>query len=414
VNIRDRIKRFERVPAGQVIPNPKNPRVHNQAQRAVLRDLLDQIGMADVLLVRETAAGQFILIDGHLRRELFRQHELVPVVILDLNDEEADLLTLTLDSSAGMAEWNQMLCEALIGSVSTSSEAIGGLLQRIMGEAASQAFEQRMVKQDEVPIDRAGELQKKWDTAAGQLWLAHPHRLLCGDSTDQTAVRRLLGNEQPEMLLTDPPYGVEYEPAWRAKIGGAIAAPRSTARILNDERIDWSTVYAESGCDVAYVWHAARYVGELAEGLRAAGYDLRSQIIWAKSHFALSRGDYHWQHEPCWYAVRKGRTRHWSGDHRQSTLWEIAGLNAFGGSRNEDDSPTGHSTQKPVECMARPIRNHRITRIFDPFCGSGTTLVAAQQLGRSGFGIELDPGYVAVALERLAKLGLEPILEKAE
>jgi hypothetical protein len=214
------------------------------------------------------------------------------------------------------------------------------------------------------------------------------------------------------MLICDPPYGIEYQPEWRTKVGGAIAAPRSIRRVLNDDRVDWSSVYAGSGCDVAYVWHAARYVGEVAQGLRAAGYELRCQIIWAKSHFALSRGDYHWQHEPCWYAVRKGRTGHWSGDRTQSTLWEIAGLNAFGGSRNGDDASTGHSTQKPVECMARPIRNHCIERVFDPFSGSGTTLVAAHQLGRVGYAIELDPSYIAVTLERLANLSLKPTLEE--
>src|SRR5271154_5282195 len=100
LNIRDRIKRFERVPAGRILPNPRNPRVHSREQRAVLRDLLQQVGMADVLLVRETVEGEYALVDGHLRRELFGSDDPVPVVVLDLTDKEADLVTLTLDSSA--------------------------------------------------------------------------------------------------------------------------------------------------------------------------------------------------------------------------------------------------------------------------------------------------------------------------
>jgi DNA modification methylase len=100
----------------------------------------------------------------------------------------------------------------------------------------------------------------------------------------------------------------------------------------------------------------------------------------------------------------------WAGDRTQSTFWQIAGLNLAGGSRVNEDTPTGHSTQKPVECMARPIQNHDFPSVFDPFCGSGTTLVAAHQLGRIGYGIEIDPGYVAVTLERLTALGLEPKL----
>jgi hypothetical protein len=147
-NIRDRILCFERMAASAVVPNPNNPRVHNQAQRAVLRDLLQQVGMADVLLVRENGDSKYVLIDGHLRREFFGKNELVPVVVLDLNAEEADLVTLTLGSSAAMAEWNQSLCAVLMQTVSTLSAAIDGLLQRVLGEAARQSFEPRTVEQD--------------------------------------------------------------------------------------------------------------------------------------------------------------------------------------------------------------------------------------------------------------------------
>lgn len=167
-----------------------------------------------------------------------------------------------------------------------------------------------------------------------------------------------------------------------------------------------------SGCAVAYVWHASLRGIDAARALLDAGYELRNQIIWIKANFAMSRGDYLWQHEPCWYAVKKGQRSSWNGDRTQSTFWQIAAAGGFGRSNKPEDAPTGHGTQKPVECMGRPIRNHTCKTILDPFCGSGSTLVAAHQLERIGYGIELDPGYVAVTLERMTTLGLKPELVK--
>ena len=126
--------------------------------------------------------------------------------------------------------------------------------------------------------------------------------------------------------------------------------------------------------------------------MTAVGFDVRSQIIWAKDRFALSRGHYHWQHEPCWYAVRNGPAN-WTGDRKQSTLWQIPAREGQG---------FEHGTQKPVECMKRPIENNSSPgqAIYEPFCGSGTTIIAAEITGRSCHAIELMPQYVDVAVER--------------
>ena len=139
---------------------------------------------------------------------------------------------------------------------------------------------------------------------------------------------------------------------------------------------------------------------EVANGLAAAGFEVRAQIIWVKQHFAMSRGHYHWGHEPCWYGVRRGRQSHWRGDRKQSTIWQVANLNPFGG--NKDEAPTGHGTQKPVELMRRPILNHteRGQAVFDGFLGSGTTLIAAEQSGRVCLGMDIDPLYVDQAILR--------------
>jgi DNA modification methylase len=142
----------------------------------------------------------------------------------------------------------------------------------------------------------------------------------------------------------------------------------------------------------AYVWHAGRYASTVQESLAAVGFDVRSQIIWAKDRFALSRGNYHWQHEPCWYAVRNGPA-HWTGDRKQSTLWQIPAREGPG---------FEHGTQKPVECMKRPIENNSSPgqAVYEPFSGSGTTIIACEITGRMCHAIELMPQYVDVGIER--------------
>src|SRR5207302_6941073 len=171
-----------------------------------------------------------------------------------------------------------------------------------------------------------------------------------------------------------------------------LGRQRQTGTVVNDQQVDWSAAYGLFPGDVAYVWHAGVHAAEVAVGLESAGFRIRSQIIWAKQHFALSRGNYHWQHEPCWYVVRQGRSARWCGDRKQSTLWEISNLNPFG-SGKPSDIATGHGTQKPVEVMRRPIVNHteRGELVYDPFLGSGSTLVAAEDSGRICYGIEIDP-----------------------
>jgi DNA modification methylase len=196
------------------------------------------------------------------------------------------------------------------------------------------------------------------------------------------------------LMVTDPPYGVEYEPAWRdeaAEKGLIGYAASSVAPVLNDDRIDWSGSYQLFEGNVFYCWHADRHASAVQASVEISGFEVRSQIIWAKPNFAISRGHYNWQHEPCWYAVRKGENASWVGSHSESTLWEINRNSAAEG---------GHSTQKPLECMARPIRNHE-GDVYDPFCGSGTTIVACQNLNRKCYAIEISEKYCAVILERM-------------
>jgi DNA modification methylase len=239
-------------------------------------------------------------------------------------------------------------------------------------------------------------------TKPGDLWILGDHRVLCGDATSELAVRRLFGGAEPALMITDPPYGVEYDPNWRERAG--LGRQRQTGTIANDDQADWTAAYQLFPGDVVYVWHAGIHAAEVARGLETSGFRIRAQIIWAKQHFALSRGDYHWKHEPCWYAVRDGRSSNWSGDRTQSTVWEVANLNPIGGTREEP--ATGHSAQKPVELMRRPILNNtqRGDIVYDPFLGSGTTLVAAEGTDRICYGLDLEPRYVDVIVRRWQNL----------
>jgi DNA modification methylase len=266
-------------------------------------------------------------------------------------------------------------------------------------------------------VDKAAELQAKWGTATGQLWQLGDHRLICGDCTDSQVVARVMDGEKAALMVTDPPYGVEYDPKWRQEIAkdngrwNTSNTTIATGEFVHDNQADWHEAWNLFSGDVAYVWCAP---GELSmtvfQSLIACGFEIRMQMIWAKQHFVLGRGHYHIQHEPCWYAVRKGSTAYWVGDRTQTTLWEIRNRAAIGDVTKNEEA-TGHSTQKPIECMERPIRNHDAPIVYDPFLGSGTTLIACERLGRRCRAVEIEPGYVAVALQRFYDMtGVEPVL----
>lgn len=237
-------------------------------------------------------------------------------------------------------------------------------------------------------------LAEKWGTDDGQRWRVGDHAIYCGDATSADDVTELLQGAKPVLMTTDPPYGVSYDPSWRAKAG----INKNTMRlgVVNaDNRWDWTEAYDLFPGTVAYVWHSGKFAGNVQSHLELVGFEIVSQIIWKKDRFALSGSDYHWHHESCWYAVKAGENHNWNGDRSQSTIWEI--------NRN-DDMGHGHSTQKPLETYLRPIQNssRKGEAIYDPFGGSGTAMVAGENLGRPAYLMEIDPRYVAVTLERFS------------
>lgn len=255
------------------------------------------------------------------------------------------------------------------------------------------------------------ELPEEATARLGDIYLLGSHRLMCGDSTNPQHVEKLMDGAKPILMVTDPPYGVNYEPEWRNEVGKGI---RNTGKVLNDDRYDWSEAYSLFTGDIAYVWHSSKYTYKFAENIENSGFDLVSLIIWNKPHFAISRGDYHHKHEPLWYAVRKGqKIRHnWQGRRDQTTVWDIDNALTQGIDKEEQ---TGHGTQKPLECMLRPILNNSAQgqSVYDPFGGSsGTTLIACERSKRNCYMMELSPVYVDVIIKRWEKeTGLKAVLE---
>jgi DNA modification methylase len=373
--------------------NPNNPRLHPEGQRVALENILDTVGVVSEVIVNKRTGH---IIDGHLRIELAlsKGEASIPVKYVDLTPDEEKLVIATFDPIAGLAEFDPEILEGLKVDIETAFDFDLGSVFSDLGSILDSANGHETERDVEPQIDKAAELRQEYGTELGQLWELGRHRLAVGDCTDKVVVNSVLQGDIPLLMVTDPPYGVNYDPNWRneaAEKGFLSYSARRTGTVLNDDRVDWSDAYLLFPGDVAYTWSpGGEPVILTGVAMQKAGFQIRNQIMWRKPHFPISRGHYTYQHEPCWYGVRKGKKSHWIGDNTASTVWEIS-LD-----KNVDG---GHSTQKPLECMARPIHNHE-GDVYDPFLGSGTTLIACENLGRRCRGIEIDPGYAAVSIHR--------------
>ncbi len=397
--------KIELWPIGRVKPYPKNARKIPQSAIDKVAASIEAFGFRQAIVVD----GEGVIIIGHVRRLAALKLKLaeVPVhVAADLDADQVKRLRLADNRTHEEASWDlELLAEEF--------KDLGGLETNLIDTAFDFSEIERLLRE---PVEETEETEIPTTavTWPGDLWRCGDSLVLCGDATDEEATLRLFAAAvvKPVLCVTDPPYGVEYDPAWRNEVLNEKNPNRQTGTVLNDDRVDWTPVYRNFPGDVIYVWHAGVFAGQVGDNLIAAGYDIRAQIIWRKQQLVMSRGAYHWQHEPCWYAVRRGGKANWRGDRKQTTVWDIANLNPFGGDRGEEK--VGHGTQKPIECMARPIINHTEPGqfVYDPFLGSGTTLVAAARNDRRFVGSELNPCYVDAGLGRWMKLtGKQALLD---
>jgi DNA modification methylase len=413
----------------ELTPNERNPRRMSDAQTSALRKSLLEFGPLDGFVFNRRSKR---LVGGHQRKGILAGTS--PIVILERfakpntqgtiacgyvqadNGErityrevdwpEAKEKAAMLAANKHSGKWDEDALAQILAELET--EGFDRELTGFEHKEIAQLLAKFEIDQDAKPqIGKADELRRKWKVERQQIWELGAHRLMCGDSTQSNDVLKLLGNNRPELMITDPPYGVEYDPSWReghdlnmGKNLGLKGMSRSLGSVKNDERVDWTDAFALFSGDIAYVWHAGIFAERVSKNLKSSKFQIRAQIIWVKQHFVFGRGAYHWQHEPCWYAVREGANARWIGDRKQTTTWLIENNNPIG-HHSEKEQKTGHGTQKPVECMAKAIRNHS-GDVYEPFCGSGTTIIACEQLGRKCRAMEIDPGYVAVAIQRWA------------
>lgn len=386
-------------------PYSKNARKWNAAAVAKVAASIREYGFRQPIVVD---VHEVICI-GHLRLTAAKSLGLAEVLVhvaRDLTPAQIRGLRLADNRTNQEASWN----EDLLGPELSDLEALGFDL----GLTGFDVHELDKLLRD--PLDDRAEqappLPDVATTKPGDLWRLGNHRLLCGDATKPEAVATLLGKHKPILLVTDPPYGIELDSEWRDRAGLNKHGPAEASymkhrteghtqtSISGDTRADWSEAFElVPSLQVGYVWHASKFTREVLDGLLRIGFLHHQQIIWNKGRAVLTRTPYWFGHEPAWF-VRKKNAPWYGKAGENSTVWDSPSPKfIMGGS---DEEKFDHPTQKPLELMRRPILNHakRGELVYDPFLGSGTTLMAAELTERVCYGVELDPKYCDVIIRR--------------
>jgi DNA modification methylase len=404
-NPRMRNLRIAKVRVADLEDAPWNFRRHPTEQEAALAGAIEELGFYGYPDVYQTKEGPLRICDGHLRKALLLKRygpdAEIEVNVTDFDEAEAKKATLTKDPLTEMAQVDGVALDQLLREVQTGSEALQAML-------AALAKDSGLYQTPEIVEDEAPEAPAVPITKPGDLWLLGEHRLLCGDSTKAEDVARLMNGERAGLMNTDPPYGVDY-----AKLKKGMPGFTSLERdgpIENDELTDGPALQAflESAIRAAlphlterpafYLWHPMLTQGTFfAAAAAAADILIHRQIIWVKPQMVLTRsGMYHWKHELCFYGWIRGKQCAWHGDKCQVSVWEIG----------ESTRGREHPTQKPVALFAPPLLNHlhQGGLCYEPFSGSGSQIIAAEQLHRRCYAMEISPAYCDVAVTRWSKL----------
>jgi DNA modification methylase len=423
---------IEQVPMDQLRPNPANPRRIGDEELDALERSIREFGFVQPVLARR---DDRTVIGGHQRLVAARRlgYTTVPVTYLDLTTEQARLLNLALNRISG--SWDDALLARLLADLQATPNldlSLSGFGEdEIADLLRSLEVREKRERVESFDIDQALEEARRAPRAKlGDLWALGDHRLFCGDSTDPVAVARLLDGAEPRLLATDPPYGVSYDASWRDGVYNALGPAEKTymridghldaedatrapggahgrtkgnrnTTISGDTRVDWSEAFElVPSLAVGYIWHAGVHAAEVAQGLERIGFEIVAQVIWDKGLFAMGRSWYHWSHEPCWVVRKKGAKVRFLGSRDQATIWHVPSPKMI--MAGSAEPRLDHPTQKPLVLFETPIRNHLKSgeALYEPFCGSGTALVAAERCGARAYAMEIDPIYVEVALHR--------------
>ena len=407
----------EWVPITAIRPWKDNPRKNDGEPVRKVVESIRRFGFGAPILARK-ANGEIIA--GHTRWKAAQELGLdrVPVRFLDLDPADAHLLALADNRIGEEAGWDDEVLAAVLAELKAHDADLAATgfsddeLAKLLADVAANT------EPTDVPdpeLSKADELREKWGTEAGQLWetpsrsaAGKAHRILCGDSIDAEDVARVMGDERADVVWTDPPYGVKYVGKTRAKL--TIANDELKGKGLFDFLAACFTAADKHALKEGAAIYVAHPGGSLALQFLLAfehvAWHLHETLVWVKDSMVLGHSDYHWRHEPLLFGYKPGTGRRgrggtgWYGDNAQTTVFEVPRPKA-----SEE-----HPTMKPVELIIPMVRNSSPPggTVYEPFSGSGSTMAACEGTGRVCRALEIDPKYVAVALERMSAMGLTP------
>ena len=364
--------------------NPRKKLKKGDKEYEKIKQSLLKFGYVDPILVNE----DLTVIGGHQRLTVLKDldYETAKCVIVKLSKEDEKALNIALNKITG--QWDEALLADLLLDLQESDFNLDltGFEPPEIDDILSNVHDKEL-SEDEFDVEE--ELKKQTVSRHGDIWQLGKHRVICGDSTKAETYKQLLDDRKANLVVTDPPYNVDVE--------------ETAGKILNDNMSDgdfyqfllsmFTQVENHMETDASiYVFHADTEGLNFRKAFKDAGFYLSGCCIWKKNSLVLGRSPYQWQHEPCLYGWKKKGKHQWFSDRKQTTIWEY----------DRPKSSKDHPTMKPIQLMAYPIQNSsmRGTIVLDPFLGSGSTLIAADQTGRVCYGIELDEKFVDVIVKR--------------
>lgn len=384
--------KIEKIKIEKLKPYRLNAKKHPQSQIEGIAESIKRFGFTQPIVID----GNDEIIIGHGRLEAAKilNLEEVPCVCRDdLKPEEIKALRL-IDNRISETGWDQEILKIDLENLDFDFSSFNIDFEDLKFDETAK---DGLTDDDAVPDAPVEPVTK-----LGDIYILGEHRLLCGDCTDMLAVEKLMGGLKADMVFTDPPYNVGYNPDIRP-IGGRARSKNKLGAIKNDKMDDGdflqflrdifaSYVAASKDGGAIYVCHADNY-GLLFRQAFQEVYHLSGVLIWSKNNFAIGRCDYHWQHEPMLYGWRQGATHQWHGDRSQTTVWNVS---------KGDPNKYVHPTQKPVELVEKALKNSSKSGdlILDFFGGSGSTMIACEENNRQCYSMELDPKFCDVIVKR--------------
>lgn len=374
------------ITVSKLVPYVNNARTHNAQQITKLRSSLREFGFINPVIIDR----EYNVIAGHGRILAAKEEGIteVPCVFVDYLTPAQKKAYILADNRMAMdAGWDEALLRVEIEALQAESFDVGltGFDEKDIAELF--AGEDGDAQDDDFDVDE--ELQKPPVTKSGDVWLLGNHRLVCGDSTKEETYAVLMDGKKANLVVTDPPYNVNYEGS-AGKIQNDSMNEEAFEKFLFDAYTQMNVAMAEDAS--IYVFHSDSHGLAFRKAFEDAGFYLSGCCIWKKQSLVLGRSPYQWQHEPCLYGWKKKGKHQWYSDRKQTTIWE------FDKPKKNGD----HPTMKPIPLIAYPIKNSSMSNciILDPFGGSGSTLIACEQLGRICHTIELDEKYCDVIVKR--------------